>query len=332
MPGALILCYHRVVTAPPVDPFGRGIQVTAARFRQHMEILARRFTIVALDDLVTRLVAGGRAEDLAAVTFDDGYVDNRANALPVLADLGVPATIFLVTQYVEQQRPFWTDRLDAYLRAQSGKVVTLPAGLGVRADLTSAASAHRVYRDLHARLRVLDDGTERDAWMDRLGARADMVESRPLSWDDVQDMQHRGVAFGAHTLTHPSLPGISEKARRTEIEGSKTAVADHVQRPSIAFAYPFGHTDEHVCAAAEAAGFRAGLTIDPGPCGAGHTPFVLPRLVVSDWTAQEFGYALDRFGTPLQRLRSGARALKARIPPGVAAAVRKIAPRRRNAT
>ena len=51
---------------------------------------------VHLDELVTRAIQGN-AKGEFAITFDDGYADNVDIALPVLMELGIPATLFVVT-------------------------------------------------------------------------------------------------------------------------------------------------------------------------------------------------------------------------------------------
>lgn len=43
------------------------------------------------------------------VTFDDGYENNLTQALPILELLGVPATIFLATAYLDSLQPFPSD-------------------------------------------------------------------------------------------------------------------------------------------------------------------------------------------------------------------------------
>ena len=41
---------------------------------------------------------GGDTDPLGAIVFDDGLVGVHHHALPVVADLGLPATIFAVTE------------------------------------------------------------------------------------------------------------------------------------------------------------------------------------------------------------------------------------------
>lgn len=84
-----ILCYHAV------DPeWDSPMAVTPEAFRRQMRWLssARRPTdLEELAGAASRVPRGA-----AAVTFDDGFASLWDHAFPVLRDLGVPATIFLV--------------------------------------------------------------------------------------------------------------------------------------------------------------------------------------------------------------------------------------------
>src|SRR5690606_10670234 len=43
------------------------------------------------------------------VTFDDGYENVYREAWPILKELGVPATVFVATAYLDSPRPFPSD-------------------------------------------------------------------------------------------------------------------------------------------------------------------------------------------------------------------------------
>ncbi len=97
-PGVRVLMYHRVCRLPEYDQ----LTVSPMRFRRQMEVLASRYRVVSLRQGIEQLAAGS-SEPAVAITFDDGYRDNLLNALPVLSELGLPATIFVTAAFAAQE-------------------------------------------------------------------------------------------------------------------------------------------------------------------------------------------------------------------------------------
>ncbi|MEY4643039.1 MAG: hypothetical protein RLZZ227_3033 [Pseudomonadota bacterium] len=89
---AVILQYHHVSTTTP-----RVTSVNADEFRQHLEYLRDEgFTVLRLEDIVRTLREGGVLPDrAAAITFDDGYLNNYTTAYPILREFGWPFTLFI---------------------------------------------------------------------------------------------------------------------------------------------------------------------------------------------------------------------------------------------
>jgi len=71
------------------------------------------------------------------------------------------------------------------------------------------------------------------------------MEGRPmLSWSEIKEMHRAGIAFGAHTLTHPDLTLLPDERIEAEVVGGKVAIEDALDTPVTSFAYPFGRFDE----------------------------------------------------------------------------------------
>jgi peptidoglycan/xylan/chitin deacetylase (PgdA/CDA1 family) len=89
----LVLMYHSV--APYFsDPY--RVTVSPPRFRRQMRWLRRRgWRAVSMTDLL-RARRDGRDGGLVGLTFDDGYTDFVGHVLPVLADHGFTATVFVI--------------------------------------------------------------------------------------------------------------------------------------------------------------------------------------------------------------------------------------------
>jgi peptidoglycan/xylan/chitin deacetylase (PgdA/CDA1 family) len=126
--GVCILCYHLVGAGSPLK-----IDLDEDTFRAHMVALKARFPVVGLGEALASLDRGELENDTAvALTFDDAYSNFQDRAWPVLAELGLPATLFVPVGFVDRSSPppistfdrpplSWTD-----LRALCGsKLLTL---------------------------------------------------------------------------------------------------------------------------------------------------------------------------------------------------------------
>jgi glycosyltransferase involved in cell wall biosynthesis/peptidoglycan/xylan/chitin deacetylase (PgdA/CDA1 family) len=91
-----------------------------------------------------------------------------------------------------------------------------------------------------------------------------LADRRLMSWSQIQELMERGVQFGAHTCTHPSLTAISSNRAEDEITHSRQQLESRLSEPVDFFAYPYGEHDPCVQAMVRQAGFAAGCTVDAG--------------------------------------------------------------------
>jgi peptidoglycan/xylan/chitin deacetylase (PgdA/CDA1 family) len=94
----LVLCYHAVS-----DGWNVSLAVTTEQLRDQLELLvARGYRGVTFHEAVTSPPAGRTV----AITFDDGFASVLDLAFPILSSLGLVATVFVVTDFVDEGRPF----------------------------------------------------------------------------------------------------------------------------------------------------------------------------------------------------------------------------------
>lgn len=103
-----VLMYH-YLSVPPADAdiYRRDLSVPPALFAEHLDrLLAEGYTTISPYDLVEALQRGGELpEKPILITFDDGYRDNYENAFPLLRERRMQATIFVVTDFIDEERP-----------------------------------------------------------------------------------------------------------------------------------------------------------------------------------------------------------------------------------
>lgn len=89
-----ILMYHMISECPAGARF-RGLRVAPGLFRKQLAFLADNgWHFVTMSELM--VFNGSPPEKTVAITFDDGYLDNLTNALPVLREFNAKATLYLV--------------------------------------------------------------------------------------------------------------------------------------------------------------------------------------------------------------------------------------------
>jgi peptidoglycan/xylan/chitin deacetylase (PgdA/CDA1 family) len=275
-----ILMYHRF----PADTRG---------FERQCEHIRRHYNPISLQDLAASYNSGRPLPPRAlAITVDDGYRDFLTCAQPVLHRFGIPATVFLVSDFLDGRLWMWWDTLGYAMDRSSRQSLafTAPDGSSHQFPLTTPAerrAAHTVIctaltnLSTEDRARIIADLTR------TLGIApptAPPAEYAPLTWDDVRVLAGQTVEFGAHTRTHPILSTVGNRERlRDEIMSSKQRIESEMQQPVIHFCYPNGRRRDFTDTAVDivrSGGFQTAVTTEPGLNVPGSPRFLLRRLGV----------------------------------------------------
>lgn len=258
-PRLLVLMYHRVLPAthPDIADVEPGMMVTPDTLDMQLGLLRQHFTLMTLVEWLTRRAAGQPLPaKTCVVTFDDGWRDNADHAFPLLQKHQVPATIFLVSDWMGTQQEFWPERLARLLRHTATQ---MPARFAdedfawLRQARTSFAFANtaptreqlnqiflhcKQWRDdtLHERL---------DALATSLALPAPTTPAL-MDWQQVSTMADSGlVEFGSHTRRHIRLNAqLDADTMAREISLSSDRIAEAMGQRPRTFCYPNGDYTE----------------------------------------------------------------------------------------
>ena len=239
-----ILRYHSIQDDPDFLDSAVGAHITHATegFRQQMELIASRYKIVSMDDLLTFLNGETDLDERSVVvTFDDGFKDNIDLAIPILNHYGIPATFYLTVQVIDnRQVPFfirirhaiWTTGKKAYYEPIDGEIVNLDSRdkrvcalqfASKKCSRLAGSALEDTVREIEKELDVEPFEHESNFMM---------------SWDDVVQLHRNGHIIGSHTLTHPNIAHIDPESQEREIFDSKRILESKIKAPVIHFSYP----------------------------------------------------------------------------------------------
>lgn len=107
-PKLLVLLYHRVLPEIEIKVNPLNTIVRLETFVRQIKLLEKKYKIISLAEAIKQSIEGSIKTDVqAALTFDDGYWDNHEFVLPFLKNKKLPATFFLATEYIGQNKPLW---------------------------------------------------------------------------------------------------------------------------------------------------------------------------------------------------------------------------------
>jgi peptidoglycan/xylan/chitin deacetylase (PgdA/CDA1 family) len=290
-----VLIFHRVHAEPdPLFPF----EMHARVFLERMKWVSRWFNVIPLAEGVAALGAGKLPARALSITFDDGYADNYLVALPLLSQLGLHATFFIASDFLDGGR-MWNDTvIEAVRGAVGGELDLSGVGLGIY-PITSPSSRAQAIGQILPQLKYLPPPvrTERVATVAAL-SRASLPTNLMLSSEQLRSMAAAGMTIGAHTSTHPILARIEEAQAEREIAGGRDKLEAITRQPITLFAYPNGKPDTDYTAThvrmVRRLGFSAAVSTAHGSADARVPVHELPRFTPWGATAARWSLGLAK--------------------------------------
>ncbi len=318
---AVILLYHRIAESRP-DP--HLLCVSPTHFAEHLEIMQRWGTPLALRDLAAGLQAGRIPARGVVVTFDDGYRDNLTQALPLLERAHMPATLYASAgnlhgagePYIDELQRLILESQD--LQAEFGmhlgrtefrwnaKISHLAAPTNADLPAWPDSARERIYLEVCEILRALG-AKERERVMQELRASLGVTAPTPsrsllLSRDELRRLAaHPLVEIGSHGVDHVVLANLDPAAQAEEIGTGLRLLEQALERRVQSFAYPYGSpwdVGQRTIAIVRELGLREACANTPGQVVRGSNPYWLPRFLVRDWDGDEFERRLRSFYRP----------------------------------
>jgi len=247
-----VLAYHRVLARQREDlPIQDGMYVLPEVFEKHLEYLKNHYNLISLDKLVSVLNGNGCFNKDCHITFDDGWQDNFANAFPILRKHGIPATVFLTTDFISTSKWFWPEKI-LYLLAQNRLPEIEELSLLESKKILSIIFLQNVSLEkrINAAIEFLKDKP-----MPTIGSViedlkiASGINNFPskrllLNWDEVREMGTGDITFGSHTRTHAILTNLdNDDDIAVELEQSKAEIEDQTGQEVKSFCFPNGNSN-----------------------------------------------------------------------------------------
>jgi peptidoglycan/xylan/chitin deacetylase (PgdA/CDA1 family) len=274
------------------------------------------YDLVDMDEMAARIEAPARDNFAIALTFDDGYRDNRDHALPILKRHDAPWTMYVTASFADGTGQLWWVEFEQAIRRLQRVTVTI-AGRVHDHDTRDPAGKQAAFDDIYWAMRARPE-VELRAIVNQLAAEAGidgpaLTRLLCLDWDELRELAREpSLTIGVHTLSHPMLARHPLHVAESEIIEARLRIASELGRPVDHLAYPVGDAGSagpREFEIARQAGFRTAVTTRPGHVFSEHAPHLhaLPRVSLNGF--HQNGSALKALisGLPLLAFNRGNR-------------------------
>jgi len=275
-----ILMYHRFSESEG------GTSTSARCFSEQVDYLNGHYELVSLSALAGYLNKGKRVpRGLAVITIDDGYRDCYDIAFPILRQRNIPATLFVVTGFLDQTTWLWTDKVRYLISRAAGSLLETRIGDRVlRINLDGKVSRLSIAAGVNSELKAIDDESKDAAILEMaatLGIPLPVAppdEFYPLSWEQAREMDSNGIEVGSHTVTHPILTRTTTQRLRYELSESRSRLESVLGHKVDILGYPNGNHNRAVLEETSRAGYKCAVAADYGLNNGNSNPLALKRL------------------------------------------------------
>lgn len=292
---AVVLMYHRVLDSTDLFSFyvQPGVYVTKKTFEMQMQYLSNRYHVISFEELIEDLKKGvAIRRNTCVITFDDGWRDTYTHASPVLNKYGLPATVFLVSDYIGSKQWFWPERVSFLLtrffaKSHVGGIprLSLPEleQIGRSMLLTDRNSTPAQKIEIIIEKMKGFDNELREKVISELEnlfhSKNGYMLSEPLllGWNEIAQLSSSRITFGSHSKTHAILTQVPEQELAEEIVTSKEEIEAHLPLPCLAFCYPNGNYHDKVKGIVKEH-YRCAFTTEAGFVKPGDDLFALKRI------------------------------------------------------
>ena len=202
------------------------------------------------------------------ITIDDGYADTYEFALPLLKQFNFPATLYVVTDFLDGKNWIWTDLMPYVLlnTKNDSAQVKFENTEKIEAKLTDQRQRIEFAGRLNARLKQLPN-EQKDAKIKEIAASLKieiplhpLPDYAPITWQQARQMDAENLKIESHTVTHPILTKINQTQLNFEIQASKKRLEEVLDKEIEHFCYPSGSLNETVQKSVENAGYKSAMT------------------------------------------------------------------------
>jgi len=269
-----ILMYHGAGCSDfPVESFDRQMQFISKHFDTYW--------VSEASEVLDGTLAGLGKKPPMILTFDDGLLNNKLYAAPILEKYGLKATFFVCSDLMDGNSMLWNHELRCRLQLITQEEIIVATN-GECTSISYPAIfeyVEKVKRWPQERVQGLLSLLRTDSPFPEY-TESMMRDYLLMSTQDMHELPDC-IEIGSHTRNHPLLDVLDEAEIDDQVVASKQKLAQVTGKTIDTFCYPNGATNDYCNSIVEKT-YKVAVTTEEGFAEQGDELTLLKRIPASE--------------------------------------------------
>lgn len=239
-----VFCYHKITTKKKINLINTpdaDLAINIRVFEKQIKYLSKNYKVLGVKDLIDverlNLTKGKKV----VITFDDGYLDNFYNALPILKKYNTKATIFITTGFVDNIEQPWWEILWEIIKSKNQIIFDENCYYTI-SNLDNKKKIFNIIKnkffDLKKKqqVKLIDKIKIENNIKLNFEKKKIFLEKKHI----IKFSKEKLIDIGAHTHNHENLGILNYLETKNEIIKSKNILENIIDNKINCFAYPYG--------------------------------------------------------------------------------------------
>ncbi len=241
----IILPFYHTISDKSLPHIKNLYEVRGTKtFIQDLEFLCKHFKPIDLDtlyDIISKNVKVNKP--VFHITFDDGLKELYSNVAPILKEKGIPATVFLNTDFIDNKGLFFRYKISLIIdNVLRSKTIDQKVYEMLEIPKPSVESLKTKLLELQITDEVLIDEIAKSIHLD---FKEYLKYNEPyLNRKEIKELSKCGWKFGSHSKNHPFFKNLTLEEQKKQLTESFNFLSKELNINDRYFSFPF--SDEGV--------------------------------------------------------------------------------------
>lgn len=215
--------------------------ISTKKFNEDIDFFQKKYRVITANYLIeNKGSATLRQQKNYFLSFDDGLRQFNDVIAPILIEKGIPATFFVNSSFIDNKDMFYRLKISILIERILKSVLTKGQKSEIEIQLKNIGIQYNYPKDL---LQITD---KNKSYADLLAQVLDvdfneyLKKNRPyLTSKEIEKLIQQGFNLGAHSVSHPYFPALTEEQQIEECINSLNYVKEKFGIKASLFSFPY---------------------------------------------------------------------------------------------